>query len=220
MVLFMNKKTVILVSVLAALLVILAVVLVRCNAGGNTPDDETVPKTHAAEETETTGETFIGPGYIMNGAVLEDEEETTISIEDTKSSNRDKGQTTPTETAKPTAPAGTVKPTAPSGIANPTTPAEATKPTTPAEMTKPTTPPEAANPTTPSDAAEPDKMTYEEYMARPPEAQQEFFESFASVEAYFDWFNAAKAAYEANRDCIEIDGSGSIDIGEIIGGNG
>jgi hypothetical protein len=42
--------------------------------------------------------------------------------------------------------------------------------------------------------------------------------SFASPMEYMIWFNQAKAEYEANKDDIVIEGDGSIDIGDIIGG--
>ena len=69
---------------------------------------------------------------------------------------------------------------------------------------------------TSSDSGEADdgKMTYEKYIALSPEEQQKYYNSFASVEAFFNWLNAAKAEYEANRDEIEVDGE--IDIGDYI----
>ncbi len=79
--------------------------------------------------------------------------------------------------------------------------------------TNPSTKPSGTVPT-------PDKMTYEDYMNLDPDSQQAFFDSFASVQDFFAWFNAAKSEYEANDDSIIIDGNGSVDIGDIIGGNG
>ena len=49
--------------------------------------------------------------------------------------------------------------------------------------------------------------------------QQEYMMSFSSIEAFFEWFNAAKAKYDAEHPSIEIGGDGSIDLGDIIGGN-
>lgn len=59
-------------------------------------------------------------------------------------------------------------------------------------------------------------LSYEEYIAMSGEEQQKYFESFESVEAFFEWYNAAKAEYEANREEIEVDGE--IDLGDYIGG--
>ena len=61
-------------------------------------------------------------------------------------------------------------------------------------------------------------MSYEEYMALDSKAQQAYYESFATPEAFFEWFNKAKSEYEAKDDSIEIDGNGSIDINDILNG--
>jgi hypothetical protein len=63
-------------------------------------------------------------------------------------------------------------------------------------------------------------MSYEEYLALTPAQQQAFYESFESAEAYFAWLHKEKEDYENNKDQIEIDGGGSLDLGDIIGGNG
>lgn len=62
-------------------------------------------------------------------------------------------------------------------------------------------------------------ITYEEYMNMSGEDQMAYFESFASVEDYFAWYNEAKAAYDKQNPPIEIE-DGSIDLGELMGGNG
>ena len=43
-------------------------------------------------------------------------------------------------------------------------------------------------------------MTYEEYMALDGKEQEEYMKSFSSVEAFFDWYNAAKDTYEKEID--------------------
>lgn len=58
-------------------------------------------------------------------------------------------------------------------------------------------------------------VTYSQYNAMSAEEQQAWFNSFESVEAFFEWYNNAKAVYEANDDSIIIDGNTSIDMGEI-----
>ena len=63
-------------------------------------------------------------------------------------------------------------------------------------------------------------LTYEAYMAMSAEQQQAYFESFADVQSFFAWYNAAKAEYEKENSSIEIGGNGNIDIGDIIGGRG
>lgn len=64
---------------------------------------------------------------------------------------------------------------------------------------------------------EPDtSMTYAEYIALSAEEQQAHFESFASVDDFFAWYNAAKKEYDDEQSRVEV--SGDIDIGDIIGG--
>lgn len=50
-----------------------------------------------------------------------------------------------------------------------------------------------------------------------PEQQRAYMESFFSIDAFFEWFNKAKEAYEEANPPIEV-GSGTIDIGAIIEG--
>ncbi len=71
----------------------------------------------------------------------------------------------------------------------------------------------------PSGSGPSKEITYEEYMAMSGAEQQEYMMSFSSIEAFFEWFNAAKAKYDAEHPSIEIGGDGSIDLGDIIGGN-
>ena len=58
-------------------------------------------------------------------------------------------------------------------------------------------------------------MTYEKYISMSPEDQQAYFESYSSPDAFFKWFNAAKAEYDKNNDAIEVEG-GNIDIGDYM----
>lgn len=61
-------------------------------------------------------------------------------------------------------------------------------------------------------------LTYEAYHALSGEKQQEYFNSFSSVEAFFAWYNEAKAIYEEEQGRVEISGS-DINIGDIVGDN-
>ena len=80
----------------------------------------------------------------------------------------------------------------------------------------PVTPP--VQPEQPGDK-KPEEYTYEEYIAMSGEEQQAFLERFDSMALFFAWLNAAKAEYDENQNDIEIGGDGSIDLGEIVGGN-
>lgn len=59
-------------------------------------------------------------------------------------------------------------------------------------------------------------LSYEEYNALSGEEQQEYFNRFSSVEAFFEWYNEAKAKYEEEQGRVEITGS-DINIGDIVG---
>lgn len=67
---------------------------------------------------------------------------------------------------------------------------------------------------------DPSELTYEEYLEMTPEEQQAYYLSYEKPEDFFAWLNKAKEEYEANQNDIEIGGDGSIDIGDIINGNG
>jgi hypothetical protein len=57
-------------------------------------------------------------------------------------------------------------------------------------------------------------VTYEQYSAMSESEQIAHFESFASVEEFFSWYNAAKAKYEETRTDVE-ELTGDIDLGGI-----
>ena len=100
-------------------------------------------------------------------------------------------------------------------------PTEGTKPTQkPTEPVTPTTPsaPDPSVPETTEPAPTPGgRLTYEEYMALSAAEQTAYRESFESTKAFFDWYNAARAEYDAKDPPIDVDGS--IDMGDLIGGN-
>lgn len=96
-----------------------------------------------------------------------------------------------------------------------------TQPTTQNDSTEPS---ETTVPTTGKDSEDEskpatDSTDYETYNAMSGEQQKAFMETFESVEAFFDWYNAAKEEYDAQHPDVEI-GDDAIDFGEIINGNG
>lgn len=60
-------------------------------------------------------------------------------------------------------------------------------------------------------------MTYEEYLSLSSAEQQAHYESFASVEDFFAWYNNAKSLYDEENKPIEI--SGTIDFSDILNGD-
>lgn len=60
---------------------------------------------------------------------------------------------------------------------------------------------------------------YQRYHNMTGEEQQAFIDNFESIEAFFEWYNAAKAEHEKMNPSTEI-GGGNIDLGDLAGGNG
>ncbi len=75
----------------------------------------------------------------------------------------------------------------------------------PSDNTDPTS--EATAPNTP-----PEEMTYEAFIALTPEEQRLYQESFNDLDAFFEWYTAAKEKYEKENPPIDIDGP--IDLGK------
>ena len=69
----------------------------------------------------------------------------------------------------------------------------------------------AVEATTPNVA--PEKMTYEAFTALTPAEQRLYQESFPNLDAFFEWYSAAKEKYEKENPPIDIDGP--IDLGKI-----
>ena len=98
---------------------------------------------------------------------------------------------------------------------NPTKP-DAGKETDPAEGDKTDKPEDATDSTEPADVTTqttpPEEMTYQDFIALTPEQQRLYQDSFNDLEAFFEWYNAAKEKYEEENPPIEIDGP--IDLGK------
>ena len=59
-------------------------------------------------------------------------------------------------------------------------------------------------------------LTYEEYNALSATEQEKYFNSFATMEEFFAWYNLAKQEFEDSQDRVEVGGDGdiNIDVGE------
>lgn len=188
--------------ILAVLLVILVLAMAGC---GRKKVEETTPMTDPVTTVESTvAETKDIP--LEDNIFDDDPEETTEATEateETESQDQNSDSSVePTEAAQPTDP----KPTTPK-------PTEPTKPTKPTETTDPT---EGTKPAE-DESSDGNLTEYEQFQNMSPEQQQAYMESFESIEAFFEWLNEAKEAYEKANPPIEV-GSGTIDIGAIIEG--
>lgn len=203
----MKKKVTI--AALAALLV--AVLLAAVILGGHS--ESAAEPEQTAMETVATTEVNI-PG--LEDSIFDDEPEQTE--ETTPETQETTVNTEPTETTKATEP---TKPTEHPKDPNPIDPSKPTnpKPTRPTEPTKPTEP---SKPSEPTDSTEPSGgetvvKNYAWFQNLSPSEQQAWMDSFATIDAFFEWYNAAKAEYEKANPSIEFNGE-SIDMGAIIEG--
>lgn len=151
----------------------------------------TVEPTAVAEKKDNT-ENVTVPGVEINDENIED-----MAWDETESTTDPKAETISTT---PTAPAENDDA---DGVVEETDPTEFSD-ETPAD-------------TKPADGGAEKQLTeYEKYNAMSGDEQLAYMQTFNSVEAFFTWYNNAKAEYEAANSSVEI-GSGAIDIGEIIG---
>lgn len=205
----MKKKVTI--AALVVLLAALIIALFSCGSNGSeekpaTEPLETTEQMHAGTTEGTTAETTeaaateateemateateAATSPALEDSIFDDDKDSTGNTEDKKNQNQNGGSAKPPKDPKPTEP----------------------KPTTP-KPTEPTKPTEGD----PSD----DYVTeYERFLEMSPSEQEEYVDSFPSLDAFFDWYNAAKEAYEQANPPIDA-GDGNIDIGDIIEGKG
>lgn len=121
----------------------------------------------------------------------------------------------PSETNLPTATSGPVATPKPNAVSEatpkpkPSATPEAIQTPAPSMTPVPTKKPEPENP------AEAGTLDYETFQGLDPAEQEVHMKSFESIEAFFDWYNAAKEKYELENPPIIVDG-GAIDLDKII----
>lgn len=219
---------------IALLMVLLVLVLPGCGK-------KDAPETQATTETEIPTTETEGTVPAMEDSVFDEPAPAETEAEQTEETEAP--ETTEATEAAPeptTKPAGqgnagsgssSVKPqNKPSGSSGSNTgsssgakPTQPTEPPQPAEPTQPTQQPTQPAPTEPPATTEPSsgaedsgEMTYEKFQAMSPSEQQAFVNSFPSLDAFFEWYNAAKAKYEAEHPPIDV-GDGSFDMNDIAG---
>ena len=62
-----------------------------------------------------------------------------------------------------------------------------------------------------TESSGPVEIGYEEFQSMSPKEQQEYMESFPSIEAFFEWYNEAKERYLEENPPIDID-DGNVDL--------
>lgn len=217
----MNKKTMIIIIVILTVILLAGIVaiMVLSNPATSNVGDDQLSSTDSSqadapaqedkaeqnqEATEETGQVDI-PDDVTAGTNREEPEAPTkgsteeTPVTPTKGNETSKDPTTPTKNP--------ITPTKPSqqGTTTPTIP----------EETEPEVPyfPEATD----TPAPEKDEVTYMDYHSMTATEQKAFINTFESYDAFFEWHEAAKKAYEDGL--IEIDGSTPVNMEDIVGGN-
>ena len=188
----MNKKKLITILTLVVLLTaVFAMIFTGC--GKKKPQDEPVePTTSQTEAPEVPG----------NTEETEEPTRETIPGEPDPYGESDEVTQKPTEETEPSEPA--TEPEEEDATEN------TQQPTEPEATQQPTT--GTTNIPTAGGTA------YESYIAMSGEQQQAFIDQFASVAEFVNWYNAAKAEYDAARPDIEIGGDTVVD-GSQLGKN-
>lgn len=199
-------------SLMAALL-LLAVLIAGCQEGG--ANTYTTGGVSNATEEVTTG--------TVAGETLESTTQTD-SVEDTTTAPRPED---PVETTEATLPINievdisdwedSVESTAGKGTQAPAEGnSETPVPTVDTEPTEEPEPAETSKSTEPTqeESAGPELLTYEEYDALTPEEKQAYFESFATVEDFYIWLEAAEEESDGKQN--NTTGGDKIDIGDYI----
>ena len=188
----MNKKQLITILTLVVVLTaVLAMVLVGC--GKKEPQAEAVEPTASQTQTEA-------PEVPGNTEETEEPTRETIPGEPDPYGESDEVTQKPAEETEPSEPA--------------TEPEEKDEPTTPGTSQQPTTGDSTGSTNIPTAGG----SAYESYIAMSGEQQQAFIDQFASVAEFVNWYNAAKAEYDAAHPDIEIGGDTVID-GSQLGKN-
>lgn len=205
----MNRKILALILALAAVAVVLVVIL--CSTPGKDAD-ETTPNVSGIVDSIFDTEPVETQAPVESDAPEETEEPT--------ASATDHGNTIPTGPADPDA--GYQDPGA--DVPEDTHPAQTEPAVTEPTATEPAaTEPQQTQPTQPNQPTEtepvqiPDgEIDYETFVALDPAVQREYMESFESMDAFFEWYNAAKEAYEQAHPSIDV-GDGVIDLEDLFG---
>ena len=188
------------------LCLMLALVLVL--AGCRKNPQETLPGEETTRPVETT-EAQAGP---VEDSIFDDDYEPD-KAEDKDNKDDDKDSTKPTEekddNKKPT------EATRPGGDApdtdGPVDPPAHDDPDPTNPGNKETEPTEQPGNNDHIDVPDPDDIDYREFMDMTPAEQQAFMESFESIEAFFEWYEAAKEKYEKENPPIDV-GDGNVTL--------
>lgn len=202
----MNRKILALILALAA---VAAAIVLAVTLNNNTTGDN-APGSTAGEGTDDTSPSIpCVEDSIFNPDPVETREpDETAAPDATQNTTPDSGEDIPI-------PDGPADPQNPGGDAPGATRPVQTEPVvTEPQQTEPTQPTEPAQ-TEPVQIPE-GEIDYETFTAMDPALQRAYMESFENLDAFFEWYNAAKAAYEQAHPSIDV-GDGVIDLEDLFG---
>ncbi|MBE7056437.1 MAG: hypothetical protein E7388_03220 [Ruminococcaceae bacterium] len=181
------NKKLLIISVSVAVVVLVIAVVLCLNNSGDKTPEITA--TPVAGQEEQSG---------LEDSIFENEE----NVQSPEETTGAKPGVTPNTTENNEGDKATAAPTK-----NPTAKPEVTPTTKPVDTPTPTA----------TASADTKKLDYATYKAMKPSEQQAYMESFNDMDAFFEWYNAAKDKYEKENPSIEVDG-GVIDLEDIVNG--
>lgn len=184
-----------LIAAIAAILVI-AVVLIVILMPKKSAEGSPAPTETQTQETTAPEVTLDAQMGIVDGSIFDDWTDYGTTPQDPTS---DAGEPEPTE---PTAAPITKPEHLNSGLENPDAPEQLEPDISEPNVTEP-----------PKNPAQ--ELTYQQFKDLPPAQQQEYQESFESIDAFFEWYNAAKEAYDKENPPILIGPDGVVDLDKI-----
>lgn len=198
---------------IALALVCVMVLCAGCRRDDPDPTQTTADQTAATTEATEPLTTVPGTAQNVFGSDAFDEEpdetETTPGGEQNGEEDDTPGGSSDGEkTTQPTQPENTDPEPTDSAPTDP-------KPTDPVTTEPQPTDPENTDPETNDPSSDANEVTYEEYNNMSPEEQMAYYSQFPSMEAFVEWYNRAKAAYDEEHGAIDV-GDGNIDLGDLI----
>lgn len=187
------------------LLALAVLMLAGCQKKTQDPVSAEGPS-ESPEATVTTEEIQIQEGPVVDSIFNDDDWDQ--NEEESESADDDQDSTKPTENKneKPTEATRPGNSTGSDGVAD--EPEDSDRPNNPTNPPKQDTDP-TEKPSV--DVPDPEDVDYRMFMDMTPAEQQAFMESFESIEAFFEWFEEAKAKYEAENPPIDV-GDGNVTI--------
>ena len=204
------KKTNFMTAVLVVMAILLLVACTQAPA-----NEETVPSSSVVLSGGVMDNTLFGDG----GSNIGSQPSSGATVPPTSVPQPSSGaMVPPTSVPQPSSgamvpPTSTPQPENPPATSVPQPSGGATVP--PTSAPQPTEPPATSEPQPAGPSKEPTSESYEMFKAMTGAEQRAFQNSFESLDAFFEWYFAAKEAYDQAHPSIEVGGNGVVDLGTL-----